>query len=823
MLRRFVIGLAAASFAWPAAVRAAEWTVDHAPPEDVVVGEPVQMQFGVSPAEDVSYVIVYIRDPEERKYKPLVVRPSAPGEFRAEVPPERVTEPEMRYFLRVVDDEGESTDVLGSVRNPRVVQVAAQPVEDAAPAAAAAQQAGADETGGDDEIPESFYDVDLNAEASGAALEADLDELDALEAEFQLLQVEDVVISAAKRTQSVVESPSAIHVITRDDIEGFGFRTLSEALRFAPGMQVMRVNESTTLVGARGFADESNNLVLFLEQGRELNSELFGSPFLENQALSLHDVERIEVVRGPGSALYGANAFSGVVQVIPRRPSSFENDFRLIADQELVLGGQHAEARASGVTGEVEYHVNGKFRQLEGAADGSARGLRQASAKGRLLLDAGELPLEFDFGFSNLEGELFSILGETTADLNEAHIAGRTQVGPAQFLLYWNHWDARFGIADPTLFDSLPKFNWSNDTVNLDIQSDWTFGDDLDRLTIGANVRFNRFESDQLANSVSTETRVGVFVQNELQPLDRLILNFGIRGDFATLFREDDSFIDRLTFSPRGAIIVPINDNHGVRVGAGLAFRKPSFFEQNARFSSLLPLGIEIANEDLQNEEIFGVDAGYTGRFGDVRVNLDLFYNEFRDFIVFDDATTQFLNEGRDSDSFGGEVSLRYRVNDQMALFSNYSYLKVLVRRPDPTPEEPDRIDFVDGEADPEHMVNAGFRYKADYGLRLGIAVHWQSEIVREIVNPNNGSLIFAINETQRIDDFFNVTARLGWNFGHWEIGFQGQQLQSDRTTEFPGLDSVSIPDTISPPAKGDRFGGERLPPRVFAYLEGRF
>jgi iron complex outermembrane receptor protein len=187
----------------------------------------------------------------------------------------------------------------------------------------------------------------------GALDDVDLSGLDALEAEFELLQAEDVVVSAAKYTQSIIEAPAAIYVVTREDLEGYGFRSMAEALRFAPGVQISSVNESMSLLGVRGFADESTNLVLMLEQGREMNVELFGAPFLENQSFILDDLERIEIIRGPGSTLYGANAFSGVIQAIPKRPGSYADRYHLHAETEFVMGGYAAEMRAAGVTDPV--------------------------------------------------------------------------------------------------------------------------------------------------------------------------------------------------------------------------------------------------------------------------------------------------------------------------------------------------------------------------------------------------------------------------------------------------------------------------------------
>lgn len=807
MLRRSLTIVTAALFwalvaAKTTYAQSAAFTAQHKPIEQVVADRNYTVEFLVEPADRISYAIVYTRTGNEVKFKPHVVRAQSGGRFLAELGADRAQMPNLEYFIRVVDIDGASHDIVASAREPVVVFVVPQDM--------------------------AANEPELQAATLDSGVEGfDLSGLDALAAEFQLLQVEDVVVSAAKRTQSVTEAPAAIYVLTRDDIEAFGYTSMADLLRFVPGVQVYRINESTPLVGVRGFADESNNLVLFLQQGRELNVELFGSAFLENQAITLDDVERIEVVRGPGSALYGANAFSGVVQIIPKRADSYEYDYRMRVDREFILGGVQAQMRAAGVTDAAQYVVSGQYRELDSAADAGQRGLRKVATQGRVSFDLGNKPFDVEMGVSGLQGEIFTILGEQTADMLQGDIALRTQLGPARLLLYWNHFDATLGIADPILAQRLDRLRWTADTLNADAQLDFTFGE-INRLTLGSVARWNRYWSPQMADPISNEARIGMYIQNELRAHEHIILTVGARSDFSTLYLPDQSLGERLTISPRGSVIVPISENHGLRAGAGQAFRKPSFFEQNARYSALIATDENVANPGLKNEVITGVDAGYTGRIGPVRIGVDAFYNRFRDFIEFDPGTARFANGGRDSDSYGGELALRYAVREDLSVFGNYSYLLIQELRPDPL-SDPDLNDNsvpIQREKilrDPAHMVNLGFRYAPQYGLRLAAAMHWQDRRIARFIDPNEGSVIISQAETVRLDAGLFVTARIGWDFGHWLLGVHGEHLEADRHREFPGVGNVQIPEDLAPAPAGNRYGGERLPPRVFAYVEGRF
>ena len=149
--------------------------------------------------------------------------------------------------------------------------------------------------------------------ALGSEEEAeDFDELD-------LEELLDVVYTASKHKQNISESPSSITVITREQIENPYCTDVVCLLRQVPEMDVHRVRPMHTAVGARAFTDEMGERVLLLIDGREMNSEVFGTVIWQALPVHLEDIERIEVIRGPGSALYGANAHSAVVSIFTRK------------------------------------------------------------------------------------------------------------------------------------------------------------------------------------------------------------------------------------------------------------------------------------------------------------------------------------------------------------------------------------------------------------------------------------------------------------------------------------------------------------------------
>ncbi|MCK5356634.1 MAG: TonB-dependent receptor plug domain-containing protein, partial [Methyloprofundus sp.] len=150
------------------------------------------------------------------------------------------------------------------------------------------------------------------------------------------LSVEDLlnieVISVAKKSKSLNDSPAAIFIITQDDIKRIGATSVPEALRLAPGLDVARIDANKWAVTARGSNGRFANKLLVLIDGRNAYTRAFAGVYWENQDVMLEDVERIEVIRGPGATLWGANAVNGVINIITKHSTDTQGGL-------LVAGG----------------------------------------------------------------------------------------------------------------------------------------------------------------------------------------------------------------------------------------------------------------------------------------------------------------------------------------------------------------------------------------------------------------------------------------------------------------------------------------------------
>ena len=129
------------------------------------------------------------------------------------------------------------------------------------------------------------------------------------------------VTSVAKKAQSLNDAPAAAFVISNEDIKRSGATNIPDALRLAPGLDVARIDSNKWAVSSRGFNSRFANKLLVLVDGRNAYTRTFSGVYWENQDVMMEDIDRIEVIRGPGATLWGANAVNGVINIITKHSS----------------------------------------------------------------------------------------------------------------------------------------------------------------------------------------------------------------------------------------------------------------------------------------------------------------------------------------------------------------------------------------------------------------------------------------------------------------------------------------------------------------------
>ena len=668
---------------------------------------------------------------------------------------------------------------------------------------------------------------------------------------------EETVTSAARHEQEIGMSPSAITVFTREDIETTGANTVTDLLRLVPGMDVITISPGFTGITSRLYWTNENNLYLVMIDGREMNLELMGEPMWEILPISLEDIERIEVIRGPGSSLYGPNAVAGVISITTRPVGDKTSAFLGFSSGEV--GMSHVGARASTRLGDWGFSLNGGFERsgtftdhrveskqvyrLRGMSEYRWSPSERVLAEGSFAYGKGALTTG---GMGAVDG--FIGLAALRLAYESETLRGR---------LYWNHSWTTMKLATDLSYAGirLAEFAqadiWAN-TIDGEVQ--WTvprFWHPLLLIT-GAGVRVSWLGSDQFLDGdtyaditsphyhkpgiTHTEVRAGAFVHGEVSPVDWVTGTFGLRLDYNNI---SDTFL-----SPRLAVVFQPIDGQFFRLGAARAFRMPSFRESNTHIMVEFPADSPITgpgqedfqefmaqvmgNPDLDNEELWAFEAGYLGRFfdGKLSINLELYCNVHTEVIhlvadIVPDQTTglpdldrsdlSFSNTGEDVYVLGSELTVRYKLTPSIMLLATWAHREVFdYKTKDPW------------DTAPKNLMALGGRFHTQAGLVGSLYLHSRSKFRDAWVENPEGLLEESLE--QRMPDVFLVFGRLGWKFNtgkdiHVEAGlklllplspFQGPHFRIRE--KGGGVDRL-----------GRNYGGEELIRVLTAYLQGSF
>ncbi len=655
--------------------------------------------------------------------------------------------------------------------------------------------------------------------------------------EFALLEMEATVETAAKRAQPIFESPSAITLLNRKDIEATGARVLPEVLRDVPGMDVEIVNPFWYEMGVRGGRHPvgSDNILLLVD-GRDLTLEFFGFPMWTVQHFSLDDVKRIEVVRGPGSALYGANAYGGVVQVFTYEPGEGPEAMASIR------GGEHGQTE-----------VNGRWSRRFGslALSGSVglvqedlwtgRGVTGRNAvRGRLdaMLDLGdEMRLRLEAGAYQTAGKVrISISDMEISDLVNFYTRARFELGDLEVHLTYDHSALDVDLGIEFVFEGIeiakvPKAHGTTDKFGALVQHSLDGPFEGNRLVYGAEYVFDLYYLSIFWDPDQYEHRLGAFLQDEfalgeILDIGFLVLTAGLRFD--SFYIREWGFVD-WELSPRAALVWAPAKNHSFRVGYAHAFLKPKFYEARLDVRLIESMGgfdrFNVANPDLKNETIDTVEAGYAGSFfsGRLTLRLDFAYNWYRDSVFFylDEDAMDYTQIGpvripdlsgsgfgtkNDRDPYHGhslELQVSVRPVDPLRLFANVGYRQLFMMS--------GRANFV------REMPVWRAAFGADAGPLWGWDVSFRAYYVSERVGMVRGrGGLFVSKHRVSLPEYLLLNARLSRKLTtkpfEMSAGLQIFNLLGAPIQERLGLYDPNLPD----------YSAERAGRRIILFLEGR-
>jgi len=552
------------------------------------------------------------------------------------------------------------------------------------------------------------------------------------------------------RSNLLDRASASVSVLSGDDLKTLGVQSVIDALRLMPGLEVEKISASESAVSVRGYVGPAaaSQGMLALVDGRQAYNEFFGAPFWETLPICMDEIKSIEVIRGPGSFLYGPNAMHGLVNITTLSPLDYGDESFASHQTFLTMaGGTYAANQESLIyvkrDGETAMKVSlahDDMDQFEGRGDtknklfGSIRVQSRPGQGHELDLTAGMSRQKFDVLFP--ETTLLDPATYTTR-ATEYYIQGKyILVESLTLRVSWT----RF-LADGQPDAVFLPFSLLLDTGDADLQysfSPWR----SQNFTVGTGLRYSTFNTDHqdISNGRHATQVEWLFIQDEMTLASDLFLTAGVRLD--------DHSTAGLSIAPRLALVYEFEPpktveidgkqtlapGQSLRATAGYGFRNPAHRELQFDMQVLTKLpgpfqpSTVVGNQDLDPEEMRSFEIGYWGRpTSSLQAECSVFYNLGDHLVVFDAVPpppsvatlTAIQRQNRNKeDAYGIEANVEYQLTRQAFVFGNYAYE---LRHNRVTHNR-----IPDG---PLNKVNAGVRYQEDRSLSGMVWLNFFDEI----------------------------------------------------------------------------------------------
>jgi iron complex outermembrane receptor protein len=462
--------------------------------------------------------------------------------------------------------------------------------------------------------------------------------------QLSLTQLGDVeVTTVSKEPEEVWKTPAAVFVITQDDIRRSGATTIPDVLRLVPGVEVAQVDSDHWSIGIRGFGAALASKLLVLIDGRSVYTPLFAGVYWQVQATPLEDIERIEVIRGPGGTIWGANAVDGVINIITRSAKDTQGSM-------LTLGGGNVDQgtgafRYGGGNGRgFNYRIYGMGFTRSPQFHSDSRNFddwRMGQTGFRTDWDKGTRDT-FTF-----QGDVYhEIAGETTtyalySPPSQVTVDANAELTGGNLLARWKRVvNDRSDFQVQAYFDRTnhfePEFHETRDTFDIDFLHHltlpkqqnflWGLGARVSPSNLTQTVPTIDFEPNRLADQIYSG-----FLQDEISFFSRR-LSLTVGSKF-----EHNSY-NGFEVQPSGRLLWNRTPRQSFWTSVTRAVRTPSRIDDDVSltdFATTTPLPIYLrvdGNRDFRSEKLIAYETGFrTLVTSHLYLDLALFYNDYRD------------------------------------------------------------------------------------------------------------------------------------------------------------------------------------------------
>ncbi len=579
------------------------------------------------------------------------------------------------------------------------------------------------------------------------------------------------VNSVSKTDQKISQAPAAITVINHDQIERSGLTTIPDLLRLVPGMDVGRIDASTWAVSSRGFNNQFADKLLVLMDGRTIYDPLTAGVFWDQQDYVLTDLDKIEVIRGPGATLWGANAVNGVVNITTKSARDTQG---LLIDGLAGTNESNGSVRYGGkIDSDTYYRVYGKFRDFSDFSDDTGANFNDGwrSTRGGFRID--RYP-DSDTTFT-LQGDIFHDV------LTDTSMPGSSIISPdgsgGNVLARFTHdQSTEAGTSLQIYYDNatIPgEGGYHRDTIDLSYQQRAPIGS-IQELTWGGGMRGERSSTDPssarfLNGDISYDYILSAFAQDDITLVpERFHLVIGSKFEYSSY--------DRFQAQPGARLLFTPNERNTFWGAVSRALRSPSLDDRKeiSAFGAIgAPGTISLGNPDLKPEELIAYEAGYRAQLSSaLTFDAATFYNHYgrltADGLRADGNTT--ILDAAHGWSTGIEVSADYRAAPNWRLEASYSYL------------------FSSATPDPGTLLDNNNTVSESPHDQAQLHSYWDLTDHIEI-----NSSIYFVEHSDAAPEYIRLDLGLNWRpCDHVELGIEGQNLLHHRHGEFSDFGSLS-------------------------------
>ncbi len=621
-----------------------------------------------------------------------------------------------------------------------------------------------------------------------------------------LLQME--VTSVSKKKQNINEVASAIFVITQEDIRRSGVTSIPEALRMAPGIQVARMDANKWAVTSRGFNHQFANKLLVMIDGRSVYTPSFSGVYWDVQDTMLEDIDRIEIIRGPGATIWGANAVNGVINIITK--SAHDTDGALVSagagnEEKGFVSLRYGKALSE----HSDARVYAKFNRRDNST------LADQNAEGKDGWDSSRVGFRLDNQITindawTLQGDVYDVDSSQTSNLwvnpydpaNAAYapyykrlnVADSVQSNGWNLLTRWDHQlseDSNTSLQ--VYFDradhSESLIGMKIDTFDVDFRHQVRLSSSQDLIWgLGYRLIDSDYRNGFLAEILPAQqnvTKLNLFVQDEIDLSDQLKLTLGAKLD-----KTESADAE---FQPSMRLLWVIDATHTLWGSISCAARTPSAVEKGSMIiANIVPaqppvlpqplIQYSIGNDQVESEQLTAYEIGYRFQtLNNLSIDATLFYNDYsriQTISLLDSSPISNVGYSNDlkGSSTGAEISIDWRAMEWWRLQTSYSSIDISVKKRDPNA----LINFTQNvyeESAPRHLLSVRSLMDLAHDTSLDLWLYYSSQLDSTSFSVAGG-----------VPAYSSINARFAWRpHDGVQLSLVGRNLNQQHHAEFIG------------------------------------